>query len=283
MAVMRHAIRTAEDLAWLLDHTQRFRYGQVIEVHVRKQRVFDEVSGRDVGAGTVVSAVIRYDRMVRGGEDRSTMTRVAKLTMTGVTDFSIFEQEGADFSDIGEAHAEASEGRLRFWFDPCGELYVICEEAELEEVSRPGSSRPSSVGMTEWTFQADTDDAPDVRWFLDRLDEAGLPCVWRDSKPRVRSHPALRWEGHLVPAVPYDSLRGAGVAIQAYGPLGGEGFGVTLRVADAHEPRTGRLLMVLADVIVRSFPGLCLAGDHILGRDEWLSGHRHGRGPCSEA
>src|SRR5574341_1798003 len=125
MGPVKYRIKTAEDLAWLMEHTRGFRGGQVLELHVQKRRVFDEASGRDVDAGTVVGAAIRYDRTLRRTEGLYAVTRVARLTMTGVTDFSIFEQEGADFSEIGEAHAEASEGRLRFWFDPCGELYVI--------------------------------------------------------------------------------------------------------------------------------------------------------------
>jgi hypothetical protein len=277
MAFVKHRIKTPEDLAWLIEHTHGFQAGQVLELHVRKQRVFDEVSGRDVGAGAVVAASIRYDRALRGAKGLYAVTRVAKLTMTGVTDFSIFEQEGADFSEIGEAHAEASEGRLRFWFDPCGELYVICDEAELEEVSRPGSDGPHRAGMTEWTFQADVGDLPAVGWFLDRLDQLGLPCAWREIKGQGRGHPARRWEGRLLPASSTESLRNAGVHVATYGPLDGDGFGVTLRVTNPHEPMTGRLLVVLADMIARSFSGLCLAGDHILERDEWLGGQILGR------
>ena len=32
---------------------------------------------------------------------------------------------------------ELKEGKLRFWFDPQGNLYVVCEEALFEEVSLP--------------------------------------------------------------------------------------------------------------------------------------------------
>ncbi len=79
---MRHSIRNAEELAWLLAHTHGFRGGYVTDVHVSKRRLFDEESGCDVLAGTTVTTVIRYH--VRG------VTRVARLTMFGVTDFSIF-------------------------------------------------------------------------------------------------------------------------------------------------------------------------------------------------
>jgi len=283
MTPVKHRVKTAEDLAWLMEHTRGFQAGQVLELYVQKQRLFDEALGRDVGAGTVIAAAIRYDRILRGAEGLYAVTRVARLTMAGVTDFSIFEQEGADFSEIGEAHAEASDGRLRFWFDPCGELYVVCDEAELEEVSRPGSDRPYRAGTTEWTFQADAGALPAVGWFLDHLDAVGLPCAWRAMKGRDRGHPARRWEGHLLPANCPELFRGSGVHVATYGPLDGDGFGVTLRVTNPHEPMTGRLLVVLADMIARSFSGLCLAGNHILERDEWLGGQTLGRGACSDA
>jgi hypothetical protein len=275
---VKHHIKNAEDLMWLLHHTQGFQAGHVTDLHVRKQRIFDEVSGREVGAGTVIVAIIRYDRVVCAAEGMYAVARVAKLTMTGVTDFSIFEQEGADFSEIGEVHAELSDGRLRFWFDPYGELYVICDEAEIEEVSRPGAIQPLHGGLTEWTFQADADEVPAVRWVLDQLDQAGLPCSWRELKSRGRPHPALRWEGHLVPASISERLRSPGVYVQAFGPLEGDGFGITLRVTDPHEPVTGRILVVLANVIARSFSGSCLAGDYIIKRDEWLGWQRFGHG-----
>jgi hypothetical protein len=67
--------------------------GYVTDVQVSKRRLLDEASGREVPAGTTVTVVIRY--RIRQ------MARVAKLTMTGVTDFSMFEQEGADCSTLG--------------------------------------------------------------------------------------------------------------------------------------------------------------------------------------
>src|SRR5579885_1953141 len=164
---MKHRVKTAEDLAWLMEHTRKFQSGQVLELHVEKRRIFDEMSGKDVSSGTVVTALIRYDRTLRGMEGPYAVTRVAKLTMRGVTDFSIFGQEGTDFSEIEEAHAEVADGQLRFWFDPCGELYMVCDEAELEEVSRPVTARSLHGRVTEWTFQADAGDPPPVQWFLD--------------------------------------------------------------------------------------------------------------------
>jgi hypothetical protein len=280
--LVKHRIKTAEDLAWLMEHTRGFRGGQVLELLIQKRRVFDEASARDVDAGTVICVSIRYERLLRGAGDWYAVNRVARLTMRGVTDFSAFEQEGADFSEIGEAHAEASEGRLRFWFDPCGELYIICDEVDMEEVSRPGSDRPHRAAMTEWTFQAQAGHLPPVSWFLDRLDAVGLPCAWREMKARGRHHPARLWEGHLLPADCPEPPRGAGVYVATYGPLDGEGFGVTLRVTQLHDPVTGRLLVALADLIARSFSGLCLAGNQVLERDEWLGGQLQGRGLRSE-
>src|SRR5881296_214462 len=274
---MIRRIKTAEDLAWLLAHTHAFQGGQVTDLHVRKHRLFDEASGREITAGTTIIAVIRYELAVRGFDRFYAVTRVAKLTMTGVTDFSIFEQEGADFSEIGVTHAEASDGQLRFWFDPRGELYVICDEAEIEEVSRPGTSSLIPTGMTEWTFQAETGDLPPVAWFLDQLDQVGIPCAWRTHKRSAPAHPALRWEGHLIPSSAHDVPR-AGVHMQGYGPLDASGFGITLRTADPHGSGTARLLVALADITARSFSGTCLAGTQVMERDEWLAGQHFGRG-----
>lgn len=270
MIHMVRRIRTAQDLAWLLDHTHAFQGGQMTDLHVHKQRLFDEASCREIVAGTTLTAVIRYERPVREYDGLYAVTRVAKLTMMGVTDFSIFEQEGADCSEIGVIHAEVSGRRLRFWFDPHGELYVICDEAEIEEVSRPCAAHPLRNGMSEWTFQAPAGELPAVSWFLDRLDQAGLPCAWRRLK-RSSSHPALRWEGYLIPASADESApRTSGVHVQAYGPLDGCDFGITLRATDSRQDGGGRLLVVLADIIARSFAGTCLAGNQVMEHDEWL-------------
>jgi len=277
MTLMKHAIKTAEDLAWLLGHTRGFQGGQVTDVHVHKCRLLDESAEREVTAGTIITAVIRYEVPIAESRGLHAVTRVAKLTMMGVTDFSIFEQEGADFSEIGVTHAEASDGRLRFWFDPRGELYVICDEAEIEEVSRPATSTLIPAGMTEWTFQAETGDLPPVAWFLDQLDQVGIPCAWRTHKRSAPAHPALRWEGQLIPASVHDVPR-AGVHMQGYGPLDASGFGITLRTADPHGSGTARLLVALADITARSFSGTCLAGTQVMERDEWLAGQHLGRG-----
>lgn len=274
---MLRRIKTPVDLAWLLDHSRAFHGGQINELHVRKQRLFDEASCRDVVAGTVLTAVIRYEATVRGPEGSYAVTRVARLTMRGVTDLSIFEQEGADCSQIHSIHAEAIGGRLRFWFDPRGEFYVVCDEAELDEVSRPGLGRPTRAGMSEWTFQARTGELPTVEWLLAHLDRAGLPCSWRAVKRTGRPHPSWRWEGYLIPSAARESDSLTGLHVQTYGRLDDCDFGITLRAVDPHENGTGRLLVVLADIIARNFTGTCLSGNQVMERDEWLGEPNPGR------
>jgi hypothetical protein len=272
MGPMIRRIKTSDDVAWFLDHTQAFHGGLVTDLHVHKQRVFDEGAGHDVPVGTILTAVVRYELTMTGSEGIHTVNRVAKLTMKGVTDFSVFEQEGADFSEIGVIHADSSGGRLRLWFDPQGELYVICDEAELEEISTPGPDSPIRAGMTEWTFQAEAGDVPNVRWFLDHLDQAGVPCAWRGIKHPTVSHPAIRWVGYLVPASFHEGRRSAGVYVQTYGPLDGRGFGITLRASAPYHDATGRLLITLADLIACSFTGMCLAKNRVMEQGEWLEG-----------
>ena len=121
----------------------------MVDLHVHKQRLFDEGTGREVPTSTVITALIRYKFLLGGLDSLHSITRVAKLSMLGVTDFSIFEQEDSDFSEIGIIHAEVSRGQLRFWFDPQGELYVICEEAELEEVSMPSPPQTFPSNITD--------------------------------------------------------------------------------------------------------------------------------------
>ncbi|MGH7230732.1 MAG: hypothetical protein ACREJU_05150 [Nitrospiraceae bacterium] len=268
---MMRRIKSAIDLAWFLRHTQAFQGGHVTDLHVHKQHLLDESSGHEVAAGTILTVTIRYEPSIRESEGSYTISRVAKLTMKGVTDFSVFEQEGADFSEISVIHADVSGGRLRFWFDPQGELYVICDEAEIEEVSTPATAKPIRAGMAEWTFQAEVGKAPSIKWFLDHLDRAGVPCAWRSLKSPISTHPAMRWTGHLLPASVHDGPRPAGVQVQAYGPFDGSAFGITLRASDPHNDQTGRLLVILADLIARSFEGMCLARNHIMERGEWLA------------
>lgn len=266
---MSRRIRSAEDLALLLEHTHAFRGGQITDLHVQKHRLLDERAGREVTAGTTITAVIQYERPIQAAGRLYSVARVAKLTMIGVTDFSIFEQEGADCSEIGTIHAEASGGRLRFWFDPHGELYVVCDEAEIEEVSRPGTGCVVPRGRMEWTFQAEGGELPPVAWFLEHLDRAGLPCAWRAAKRTASTHPLVRWEGHLVPAGASDPPCGDGVYVQAFGPFDGGAFGISLRAAGDGKV-SDHLLAVLADLIVRQFDGTCLAVNQAMERNEWL-------------
>lgn len=84
---MTHSITTADDLRWLLTHTQGFRGGQITDVHVAKRRMFDEESGREVTVGSTVTVLVRYT--VQGA------LRVAKLSMQAVSDVSLFEQDVA--------------------------------------------------------------------------------------------------------------------------------------------------------------------------------------------
>ena len=96
--------------------------------------------------------------------------------MSGVTDFSIFEQEGADCSALTVIQAEATAGRLRFWFDPQGELYVVCEEAVFEEVSAPIAEFGPGQELARWTFQSEAAESPSVDRLLAALDRAGIPA-----------------------------------------------------------------------------------------------------------
>lgn len=255
------SIKNTEDLRWLIGHTGGFRSGYVTDVQISKRRLFDEGSGREVLAGTTVSVTIRYE--IRK------MVRVAKLTMTGVTDFSVFEQDGADCSSLGVIQTELTAGKLRFWFDPQGELYVVCDEAHLEEIATPFVTVQQAAELARWTFQGRTAEGPTVQWLLDELDYAGLPCVWREAKRAVGLHPAVRWEGDLIPAgdptVNGDNM----VHIMAYGQLEGQGFGLMLRVLGIQDRQMSRILEVLANQITQHFAGACLVGTTIIPGREW--------------
>ena len=84
---MIHSIKTVDDLRWFLTHTEGFRGGLVTDVRVSRRWIFDEESGRDVSGGSTVTVLVRYH-----AQD---ILRVARLTMLGVSDFSILEQGGA--------------------------------------------------------------------------------------------------------------------------------------------------------------------------------------------
>jgi hypothetical protein len=259
---MQMLIKDVEDLRWLLGHTGGFRAGYVTDVRMAKRRLFDEGSARDVLTDTVVTVVVRYPLR--------RMERVAKLTMKGVTDFSIFEQEGADCSTLGVIHAECTAGKLRFWFDPQGELYVVCDEAEFEEVATPSSDDRLRDPLARWTFQSPTAEWPTVEWLLEELDGAGLPCTWRKAKtPHETS--VIQWVGTLLPAQGADAIQQAGVHVMLYGPLDGPGFGILLHVDGSQLTAANRVLSCLSDVIVRRFSGQCLVGNTIIPGGEWLN------------
>ena len=258
---MKYQIVNIEDLRWLLGHTGGFRGGYVTDVQVSKRRLLDEASGREVPAGTTVTVVVRYH--IRQ------MARVAKITMTGVTDFSMFEQEGADCSTLGVIQAELTDGRLRFWFDPQGELYVVCEEAQLEEVAAPSLEPLSIDQVAQWTFQSAMPDWPTVNWVLAELDVAGVPCVWRAIASCPGRHSAIQWEGELLPASMQGAVDARGVHCMLYGPHEGSGFGMVLRVRGVQDRRTGQVLSLLADLVAQRFSGQCLVGNTIIPGGEW--------------
>lgn len=131
---MGYSIKTADDLRWFLTHAQGFSGGHVLEVHLSKRWVFDEESMRQVLAGSAVSVVVWYE--THG------VPRLATLTMQGVSDLSLLEQDGADWSALSTVQVELCDGRFRFWFDPQGVFYVVCEDVWIEEhACAPGEQR----------------------------------------------------------------------------------------------------------------------------------------------
>ena len=260
---MKQHIKHQEDLRWLIAHTDGFRGGYITDLQMSKKRLLDEDSGNQVFVGTTVTVVIRYSTR--------DMVRVAKLTMNGVSDFSILEQEGSDCSSLAVIHAEITEDRLRFWFDPQGTLYVVCEEAVFEEISTPCSERETARAFAQWTFQTDEGRAPTVEWLLTHLDEAGVPCTWRGGRARSRRSSVIRWEGELLPSSGERGGRTPSIQVVAYGPVHGTGFGMTLRAPETPNRDCGRILSLVADLIARTYPGTCLVGESFFSRDEWLN------------
>ena len=272
---MNRTIKQLEDLRWLIGHTGGFRGGYVTEVQILKRRLFDEGSTREVPAGTTIAVTIHYE--VRG------LARVAKLTMTGVTDFSVFEQDGIDCSSLSVIQTELNAGKLRFWFDPQGELYVVCDEAHLEELTLPIVTAQQAAELARWTFQGVGTDGPTIQWLLNELDQAGLPCTWRDAGRSIAIHPAVQWEGSLKPADDPSMDEANMVQVMAYHPPEGQGFGLLLRVFGMQDRRMSRILEVLADRITHCFPGNCLVGNTIIPGREWerwlVREHRSRREP----
>lgn len=265
--LMKHTIRNTDDLRWLIGHTGGFRSGYVTDVQMTKRRLFDEETGRDVLADTTVTLTIRYQ--VRG------VVRVARLIMTGVTDFSIFEQEGADCSSLDVIQAECTAGRLRYWFDPHGELYVVCEETQFEEMFTPMADTQPLTELARWTFQGQTSDGPAVDWLLAELVRAGVPCSWHPVHSRRTAESIVSWEGDLTPVATLGSAPAQFVRVMAYQSPGGEGFGLVLRVLGAQEGQGGRVLTVLADQITHRYAGTCLVGTTIIPGREWEQWRTH--------
>ncbi|CAI4030379.1 hypothetical protein DNFV4_00807 [Nitrospira tepida] len=269
---MAHRIQTIEDVAWLLRHTRGFRGGQVTDVHVARRHLFDENDCCEVLAETTVTVVIRYFIDVNAEGHPQRLLRLARFRMMGVTDFSIFEQEGTNSAAIDALQAEIQEGRLRFWFDQYGEIYVICEWAELEEVAYP-DALPERQGATQWLFQARDADAPSVAWLLEQLDRAGVPCVWKH-RSRTNATNAngtgkgkeshLLWAGELQVSPSRAFLSGDCLEVQAYGPLDGRSFGVMLRAQESERDTGGRLLSAVAEILTSHFAGESIAGRALL-------------------
>lgn len=259
--LVNRTIKHTEDLRWLIGHTGGFRAGYVTEVQILKRRLFDERSTRDVPAGTTIAVTIHYE--IRG------LARIAKLTMTGVTDFSVFEQDGIDCSSLSVIQTELNAGKLRFWFDPQGELYVVCDEAHLEELTLPMVTAQQAAELARWTFQGLETDGPTIQWLLGELDQAGLPCTWHDTERSDAIHPAVQWEGSLRPADDFSVDESNLVHAMAYSPPEGQGFGLLLRVFGMQDRRLSRILEVLADRITQRFSGNCLVGTTIIPGREW--------------
>ncbi|MBS0171823.1 MAG: hypothetical protein JSR62_15865 [Nitrospira sp.] len=263
---MTHSITTAEDLRWLLTHTQGFRGGQITDVHVAKRRMFDEESGRDVMVGSTVTVHVTYSA--------NEVLRAAKLTMQAVTDLSLFEQEGGDWTLVGPIQVELSEGKLRFWFDPHGNLYVVCEDAIFEEVSLPHPDGGREEAVEQWLFQADSGEAPTVDWLLSQLDQLGMPCVWKAATSPEFPGGGLSWQGELLAAHRGEARQTAFLAVQAYGPIDGGGFGIRLEFHGAGSRSDNRLLSTVAHVITHAYAGTCLAGQSLLPPEKGRHHHR---------
>ena len=257
---MIHSIKTVDDLRWFLTHTEGFRGGLVTDVRVSRRWIFDDESGRDVSAGSTVTVLVRYH-----AQD---ILRVARLTMLGVTDFSILEQGGGDCSVLNVVQVELCEGKLRFWFDPNGDLYVVCDEATFEEVSFPSSEADLAGGVTQWTFQADSGKAPTVAWLLQQLDQAGMPCIWK-AATSGDSRRMLCWEGKLVAATDRKVRAVAALEVQAYGLTDGIGFGMRVQFQNAADRLSGRLMGLVADLVTQCYDGTCLEGRTCTSREAW--------------
>lgn len=273
---MKRRLQSPTDIQWLFRYTHAFKGAKVLELVVRKERMWDEWSGETIPASTTLVLSICFEHISRSEAGPCSLQRLARLTMEGVSDFSIFEQDGSDFSDIRMFHAEIFGERLRFWFDPYGELYAICEQAVFEEVSRPAHEDARARGVREWSFQSQEGHMPQQDWFLEALDRVGLPCAWRNERSSGNPDSMLRWEGELIPATPPEGPPSCGLVVQAYQPVGDESFGITVKVPESPDQAILRLLTALTDTILRTFAGTCLVDNRMLQRQEWLGKREEG-------
>jgi hypothetical protein len=136
-------------------------------------------------------------------------------------------------------------------------------------VSAPILSSSPIAELARWTFQGQAADGPTVQWLLNELDEAGMPCSWRTTKRAAAIHPAVQWEGDLIPSSDTSASRTNMLHVMAYGPLDGQGFGLMLRTLGMQDRRISRILENLADRITQRFAGNCLVGTTIIPGHEW--------------
>lgn len=226
--------------------------GQMVEVHIVRRHLYDENLGAEILAGTMITLLIRYAVMEAVGRETLRIQRRTRLVFSGVSDFSFFEQEGANSGTIEALQAEWKDGSFRFWFDQYGEVYIVCDEAELEEVGVPEGA-PGRDILHEWVFQAQQGTLPTVEWLLDELDRAGCACTWRPGGVECAASGRFEWSGFLSRHVPVDQNQMGTVAIQGYGPLGEHSFGIVARVRGS--AGGAELLAQLAHVLTTHFSG----------------------------
>lgn len=220
--------------------------------HLSRQQLFDDQSGRDVLAGTSVTLVIQY---VEPADGRSgvRLQRWAQLRCHDVSDFSLFEQEGANSGSIEALQAEWYRGRMRLWFDQDGEVYVVCGQAEFKEVALPppvAGERP----VREWVFQAREGALPSVEWLLAELDRRAIPCRWVHGEEPDSAEAGCVWSGALVRGTDRASADTTGLLVRGYGPRDGVAFGLSARTqGEDHEAVA--LMGALRRLIAERFEG----------------------------
>lgn len=278
---MTRHLHNQDDLAWLLRHSRGFRGGHLAEFHVDRRYLYDEQARRDVLAGTTVTVLIRYAIDPVPGAADAPIHRLTRMRFVGVSDFSCFEQDGGHSGMIDAMQTEVHQGRLRFWFDQYGEVYIVCEEAELEEVAIPGRL-PEADRATAWVFQAHQGVLPSVSWLLEQLDRAGLPCVWQEERVSKGQPTTLRWTGRLA-TNPMDGLLPQGViALLGYGPLDGHAFGLAAE-ARHHDQRSDALLRAVVGIVTTHYGGESVEAQHAGSRPSRPEPAGEGRGRKRES